>query len=155
MWKKNLEEYTEKTPPSVFRQLRPDSTSTTHSSSSLFRLTSMVWSGNVQPQSLIYLCIYFVSVVWICFLFFIYISCFEILPAYCFCSAIVLYCHFLCTVSHRCHSSSLTVTVKLRLVEKLELMPYSETSHHPSFVFLNHLFVNRMCTPNKAQDTES
>lgn len=77
---------------------------------------------------------------------------------YCFmitCLRIALQCDCsvlprLCTVSHRCHSSSLTVTVKLRLVEKLELMPYSETSHHPSFVFY-HLSVNRMCTLNKAQ----
>ena len=61
---------------------------------------------------------------------------------------------FLCTVSHRCHSSSLTVTVKFRLVEKFKFMPYSETSRHPSFV-LYHLFVNRMCTLNKGLSYKS
>lgn len=150
MWKKKTPKW-----PSVFRQLRPDSTSTTHSSSSLFKLTSMVWSGNVQPQSLIYLCIYFVSVVWICFLFFlIYIVFWNtacVLLLQCDCSVLPFSVYCLSPVSlfqPYCHS---------------EVTSCGETRAHalqwnvsPSIIcFLNHLFVNRMCTPNKAQDTES
>lgn len=125
--------------PSVFRQLRTDSTSTTHSSRSLFRLTSVVWSGNVQPRVL------FINIFCECGvnIFFIYIvseNCLRI-ALQCDCSVLP----FLCTVSHRCHSSSLTVTVKLRLVEKLQLMPYSETSQ-PSII----CFISSVC--EQAQD---
>lgn len=84
--------------------------------------------------------------------FYIYIV-FEILPAYCFCSAIVLYCHF-------CVLSLTGVTLPALLSQWSYVLWRNSSScltvkrltiHH---LFLNHLFVNRMCTPNKAQDTK-
>lgn len=77
--------------PSASRQLRPDSTSTAHSSKSLFRLTSMVWSGNVQPRVL------FINIFCECgvnmFLYCVWNTACVLL-----CSAIVLHCHF-CVLS--------------------------------------------------------
>lgn len=84
--------YDQKSDPSVFRQLRPDSTSTTHSSRSLFKLISFVWSGNMQLRVL------FIDIFCECWCESVFYIVFKKLPAYCFAVQFVLYCHF-CVLS--------------------------------------------------------
>ena len=105
-----------------------------------YRGTFMLWSGKVQLR------VVFVNIFCECGVN-MFLHCLMktacVLLLQCGRSVLPLLC---VTVSHPCHSSSLNVTVKLRLVEKTTNSCLTvKTSQHPSFV-LHHLCVDRMCT---------